>query len=253
MRSDSEVREAFRLAELGHSRAEIGRRLGIARTTVRDWLDHGEDAVLGRPMRRDRICTDGRELGRDIDGGSYAYLLGQYLGDGCISTTRGKHRLRIACCDAYPDVMAECVAAIRAVRPEGSVGKVPRIGCTEVYSDWRHWPCLFPQHGPGVKHERPIVLEPWQREIAIDAHPGQLVRGLIHSDGCRCINKVTTRGKRYEYVRYLFSNRSLDIQALFIEACERLGVSARPNNTMSISVARRESVRRLDAIVGPKT
>jgi hypothetical protein len=23
----------------------------------------------------------------------------------------------------------------------------------------------FPQHGPGRKHERPIVLEPWQLEI----------------------------------------------------------------------------------------
>ena len=30
---------------------------------------------------------------------------------------------------------------------------------------WQHWPCLFPQHGPGRKHERPIVLEHWQRVI----------------------------------------------------------------------------------------
>ena len=29
---------------------------------------------------------------------------------------------------------------------------------------WKHWPCLFPQHGPGRKHERPIVLEDWQRD-----------------------------------------------------------------------------------------
>jgi hypothetical protein len=32
-----------------------------------------------------------------------------------------------------------------------------------------------------------------------------------------------------------------------------LGLSARPNNTMSVSVARRASVAQLDAIVGPKT
>ncbi|MFI9836970.1 helix-turn-helix domain-containing protein [Nonomuraea sp. NPDC051941] len=50
-------------------------------------------------------------------------------------------------------------------------------------------PHLFPQHGPGKKHERPIVLEPWQREI-VSAHPGRFVRGLIHSDGWRGTNRV---------------------------------------------------------------
>ena len=35
-----------------------------------------------------------------------------------------------------------------------------------VYSN--HLPCLFPQHGPGKKHERAIVLESWQQEI-VDA------------------------------------------------------------------------------------
>jgi hypothetical protein len=54
-------------------------------------------------------------------------------------------------------------------------------------------------------------------------------------------------------VRYLFSNRSIENQALCMEACDRLGVEARPNNTMSISVAKRRSVERLDEIVGPKT
>ncbi|PYM91886.1 MAG: hypothetical protein DME04_17370 [Candidatus Rokuibacteriota bacterium] len=27
------------------------------------------------------------------------------------------------------------------------------------------WPVLFPQHGPGRKHLRPIILEPWQKSI----------------------------------------------------------------------------------------
>ena len=38
-------------------------------------------------------------------------------------------------------------------------------GCVNVQSNWQHWPCLIPQHGPGRKHERPIVLEDWQRQI----------------------------------------------------------------------------------------
>src|SRR3546814_15577428 len=38
----------------------------------------------------------------------------------------------------------------------------------------------FPQHGPGRKHERPIVLEPWQVGI-VEAHPAAFLRGLFHS------------------------------------------------------------------------
>lgn len=32
-----------------------------------------------------------------------------------------------------------------------------------------YWAHLFPQHGPGKKHERLIALEPWQQTI-VDAH-----------------------------------------------------------------------------------
>lgn len=48
----------------------------------------------------------------------------------------------------------------------------------------RAWSCLFPQHGPGRKHARPIVLADWQQEIVCE-HPGRFLRGLIHSDGWR--------------------------------------------------------------------
>jgi hypothetical protein len=258
MRSDSEVHEVFRLAEMGLPRAEIARRIGMSRATVRDWLDHGEEVVLNRPMRsassRRNNCSERCDETLHLDASSYAYLLGQYLGDGCISTTRGKHRLRIACCTAYPDIMAECVAAIRSVRGDGQVGKIVRIGCTEVYSNWRHWTCLFPLHGAGVKHLRPIVLVPWQSELALDRFPDRFIRGLIHSDGCRAMNKVRgANGRPYAYPRYFFSNRSDDIRGLFAEACEQLGVKWRRMNRYNISVARRESVELLDAIVGPKS
>jgi hypothetical protein len=29
----------------------------------------------------------------------------------------------------------------------------------------KHWPCLFPQRGPGPKHTRKIELEEWQAII----------------------------------------------------------------------------------------
>jgi hypothetical protein len=261
MRPDSDVHRVFQLAEHGLSQAAIARRVGINRATVRDWLRHGETAVLQRPMRvranepgRKRVsCGAACRFIPNIDERSYAYLLGQYLGDGCISEFGWGTRLRLSCCDDYPNIMAECSDAIRAVTLGSRVGFVARQGCTEVYATWPHWTCLFPQHGPGLKHLRPIVLDRWQKAIAMDRHPDQLVRGLIHSDGCRAINKVTVKGKRYEYVRYFFKNESADIRNIFVAACERLGVSSRHNRYNSVSVARRDSVAILEMIVGPKT
>jgi hypothetical protein len=129
------------------------------------------------------------------------------------------------------------------------------VACTYVKSASKHWPCLFPQHGPGRKHERLIELEPWQQEI-VDSYPGDFARGLFHSDGCRLINRVRRPlkdGDRwYEYPRYLFVNKSADIHRLCGEALDRLGVAWRFSKPTTISVARRDAVARLDEFVGPK-
>lgn len=119
-----------------------------------------------------------------------------------------------------------------------------------MYTYWRHWPCVFPQHGPGTKHQRRIDLAAWQASIVAE-QPTSLLRGLIHSDGCRVINRVW-KG-RYAYPRYLFSNRSEDIRRIFLEACDSVGV--RPTNPKpdEISIARRADVVALDSFVGPKT
>ena len=143
------------------------------------------------------------------------------------------------------------------VMPSSSVfcASQRRVACTYVKSVSKHWPCLFPQHGPGRKHERKIELEAWQQEI-VNSHPGDFARGLFHSDGCRLINRVrrpVKDGDRwYEYPRYLFVNRSADIHRLCGEALDRLGVAWRFSKPTTISVARREAVARLDEYVGPK-
>ena len=69
-----------------------------------------------------------------------------------------------------------------------------------VASTWRQWPCLFPQHAPGRKHHRKIELVDWQREI-VDEKPGPFLRGLIHTDGWRGVNRVRVKGKEYSYPR----------------------------------------------------
>ena len=136
--------------------------------------------------------------------------------------------------------------AIGEVLPN-KVGFVTRVGCTEVSSYSKHWICMFPQHGPGRKHERPIVLVDWQRRI-VDRFPAPFVRGLVHSDGCRVLNWVNNT----PYPRYHFTNASDDIRALFGRACDLLGVDWRPHNARNLSVAKRDSVRLLDQFIGPK-
>ena len=270
MRPTSDIRRVFELRDQGCSKSEIARQTGVSRSQVRGWLAVGLDAVLHSPMRA-RASASGGEDGAlcrtsrcpfvtGVDERAYAYLLGQYLGDGMLTPIlRGVFKLRITTCDAYPGIRAECAAAMHAVMPYNRVGTVPRrgLGCAELVSHSKHWICLFPQHGPGRKHLRAIELQPWQMHIALDAHPRLLLRGLIHSDGCRVMNWVVGQNKdgpkRYTYPRYFFSNESADILDIFTEACDRAGVEWRPNRRNMISVARRDRVSQLDAFIGPNS
>ena len=141
------------------------------------------------------------------------------------------------------------------VMPESSVFCVHQLGCTMVKSTSKHWPCLFPQHGPGLKHTRTIELADWQ-QVIVGRYPGDFARGLFHSDGYRGINRVRRNwgggDHWYEYPRYLFVNHSADILRLCGETLDQLGVAWRFSKPNTISVAREEAVARLDEFVGPK-
>lgn len=189
---------------------------------------------------------------------SYSYLLGLYLGDGCITGSGGSRQLVIVLDDAYPGIIENCWAAVQISLQGTHVGVYhrKRDHGVRVVSASALWLEAFPQHGPGRKHERRIVLAPWQREI-VNAFPREFLRGLIHSDGCRTVNRFKTRlpsGRvaEYAYPRYFFSNLSEDIRGLFCEYCERLGVRWTQSNHRNISVSHRRSVARLDEFVGPK-
>jgi hypothetical protein len=94
-------------------------------------------------------------------------------------------------------------------------------------------------------------LVDWQQALT-NTHPQALIRGLIHSDGCRSLNTVTANGRRHSNARYTFSNRSDDIRAILCEHLDLLGIPWRRMNRWNISVARREAVAGLDEFVGPK-
>jgi len=196
---------------------------------------------------------------RPPDSWSYSYLLGIYLGDGCLSVRPGGGaQLQVACDAAYPGLVEDCWAAIVLTTFGAHVHsyRVPGQRCVRVACGWKRWSEVFPQHGPGRKHERSIVLADWQREI-VDAEPWAFLRGLLHSAGCRTVNRFKTRlpsGRlaEYAYPRWFFSNLSHDIRALFCEYCERVGVRWTRSSHRNISVSHRPSVALLDEHVGVK-
>lgn len=248
---------ALSLLTTGMSLNSVSKQTGIARATIRSWTVRAEPLPHIRPATCCR-CADAPAL--PADQAAYVYLLGLYLGDGCLSPTRkGVYVLRIACADAWPGLIDACADAMGKVLPN-NVWRTQCPGCVAVSSSSKHWRCFFPQHGPGRKHERSIVLEPWQRQL-VDAHPWEFVRGLFHSDGCRFTNwteRTLASGerRRYEYTRYFFTNRSDDIRRLYSDTLDALGVEwgvlRHSGRELNISVARKPSVALMDAHVGPK-
>jgi hypothetical protein len=244
-RSGADVDAVQATARDGARLADIVRATGVPRATARDWL-------AGKVPKRSGGPCDGERCRAEIPPAKYARLLGAYLGDGYIAAfPRDVYRFTLYQDAAYVRLVEEW-RELAAAMFGGKVSVQRSPGCAIVTSYSKHWPCLIPQHGPGAKHLRPIVLEPWQRTI-VDAHPRELLKGLMESDGCRHINRVTTRGKQYEYVRYSFSNASADIRHLFTLACDLVGVGYTRCSERVLAVSRHDDVELLDRFIGPKS
>lgn len=244
MHSPHQVSFALSLVTEGMSDREVAACTGIPRRTIYDWR-------AGRvPIRLRTPCDVCGGRPERLPGPAYAYLLGLYLGDGCISAAGRTYRLRIACDAGYPGLVDACVAALETLMPRKSAwaGRRPSSRCIDVSMYSNHWPCLLPQHGPGRKHHRPIALEAWQEAI-IARQQRHFVRGLIHSDGCR----VVANDRGVESVRYHFSNRSDDIRTLLCRSLDALGVRWTRPCWKEVAIYRKASVAILDSFVGPKS
>ena len=247
--------EALRLIAEGMNDCEIGRRLGVSRTTIRDW--RAPRYVRRRFTRTCPRCwTTTARI--SFSAADYSELLGLYLGDGCVSRHARTHQLRLALDPKYPGIVEAAVSLLRRCFPENSVGQVRgSIGgfggsCLYVYVYNRHLPCLLPQHAAGRKYERSISLEPWQMALLLTA-PWGFLRGCINTDGSRFLNRTG----RYEYPSYAFSNRSGDIVRLFSIVCHRLDLRPRVTHNQArdlweTRINRRECVALMDQQIGPK-
>ncbi len=251
VRSAELVASALRDSDAGMPDADNAAKHGVAIKTIRRW----RRLYQRRGQARGQAHTSVPPCPPQCDGATldtppaYAELLGWYLGDGHI--TRGRrnvYNLHVVNDEKYTADNIGIAALMAAVKPGGRPHTRRAPGCIITTVGWRHWPCLFPpQHGPGRKHDRPIVLDDWQRAIVED-HPGPFLRGLFHSDGCRVDNWtrriVAGAPKVYRYPRWQFCNASRDIRELCCWALDLVEIPWRQSNVRIISVSRREAVER---------
>ncbi|WP_264028707.1 hypothetical protein [Mycolicibacterium brisbanense] len=245
VRSAEEFDNVQRLIAAGLNDCAIARQTGIPRKTVWEWRC--------RPSCRPRfpseqlVCRSSHDFAA-LPADAYCYVLGMYLGDGCISKYPRTWRLRITLDTKYPRIIDQCREAIDVLMPGQRAAVVRRPdGCADVSLSSKHRPCLLPQLGPGKKHLRPIQLEQWQ-EVLVKESTEQFVRGLIHSDGCR----VVADDRGVKSIRYHFSNRSEDIRSLYCAALDHLGIPWTRPSQYDVAVYRKAATARLDEFIGPK-
>ncbi len=238
--------EALELIAQGVNDCEISRRLGVPRTTVRDWRK--PRYFPKRPSNSRCPRCGGRTKRIVLLPAQYAELLGLYLGDGHITAMARSEQLRLFLDAAYPKIVANAEALLRCVFPSNEVGRVlaheGRMCALAVLaaslvrvSATRRRQEAPPPHRPravaGAKSRRGAVGLP---------------EGLLRSDGCAFINRTGP----YEYLSYDFANHSSDILDLFERTCHGLGLRPR-RYARCIRLNRREDVARLLMHVGMKT
>lgn len=247
---------------------DIVKKLNINRSTVSNWVrnKNGKSFVHKTNSKLPIIYDPLKylyELSPGIDNkyrnSVYSYVLGLYLGDGCLTILPRTVKLAISVDLKYPKLNNDICNSINtifskkpSILPKRSKGKLTKGIDIAIYHN--NLQILFPQHGLGKKHLRSIILTDWQKSI-IDYR--WLLKGLIMSDGSFYITK------KDNHQRYNFSNCSLDIMLIIekclnyfsIKYCRRISVSKNPKHAdiYRLEVNGKESVKTLKSLIGTKT
>ena len=137
MRSAEEFEAVQRLIADGLNDCAIARQTGVPRRTVWEWR-YRTSRIRARMPRGSSICGIDHQFSA-LPAAAYCYLLGLYLGDGCISRYGRVWRLRITLDDKYPGIIERCRLAIDSQMP-GQRAAIHRRSdnCTEVYLYSKH-------------------------------------------------------------------------------------------------------------------
>lgn len=171
MRPIEDVELVLQLEERGLTGNAISRVTGIQQATISRWL-RSRDALSRRRLRaaHGAQSCELRPTPFDKNAREYSYLLGLYLGDGhMVAFKRGVYKFTISCDGCYPGIISECGDAITSLVPN-KVHLVTPAGTRGVivaaYS--KHWPCLFPQHGPAESTSATSFCMIGRRRLSVD-------------------------------------------------------------------------------------
>jgi hypothetical protein len=146
LRSHDDFELVQALIESGLGDSAIARRTGVPRSTISAWR-HGRGSTYHR-----RVMS-ATPAWRPGDERAYCYLLGVYLGDGCLNITpRAAASLIISLDSAYSAVVTEVEGAIRATLSDVPVPRSRVRGCGVIILKASHpvLPYAFPSTGRDV-------------------------------------------------------------------------------------------------------
>lgn len=211
-KTEQEVNEVLRLHKDGISQNKIHKILGFDRATIRQIVKNPTEYLFQSIPDFDI---------KHIDRKVYAFILGVYLGDGYIVKTHRQNvfKIRIFCDVKYKNILEEISESLEILFPNSKSLRRQHTSknCIEIYLYSSHILKLFPQHGEGRKHQRPIVLEDWQKDI-IDEYHIEFLKGLIYTDGSFYLSQ-----NKYECCN--FTNKSKDIIELCSNAMRKLDIN----------------------------
>ena len=141
---------ALHLLSTGRTRRSVAAEIGVPRRTIADWVN--TTAPIDRERHKHQHATEGCQL--ILEPGwlamtSYVYLLGLYLGDGCLSAhPRDVWRLRIFCDTKYPGIIENGASAMRSVLPTNRVQFRREVAARKSRCTGGIGPASFPSTGP---------------------------------------------------------------------------------------------------------
>jgi len=213
---------------------EVSRITGIKWSTIRNYKTGRSKCAeefkesLGHVIKKyatgkDYLISLNNNITEETAYAYYSFILGLYLGDGCISKLPRTKKLSI-----YLDLKYEKLNKYIEFVMKELFNKQPyiidyskikndknRFNMIEIIYHNCNLGILFPHEGVGNKHLRKIELSDWQKEILV---PEEFIKGLMFSDGCFYYDKFN---KKYFYN---FSNCSTDIANLCVEYLNKIEI-----------------------------
>ncbi len=254
--------EVMKLRSSGMKISEIVKVTGLTRSCINNWINRGSprnEQILSildnTKMNPIEVLVEMNSTINEIQlYSAYSFVLGMYLGDGCIHEVNHSTQLTFSLDKKY-EALNEYVMKVSnqvfGKNPsiyDRSVNRGQKIisNCINVKYSYKHLKLIFPQHGRGKKHLRTIELTEWQKSII---NPVALCQGLFFSDGCYYLDSANNKWM------YSFTNKSTGIIEILRDSLERLNIRCNirdRGNSIVLTVKHKDDVRKLHDMIGDK-